>query len=142
VGGGGSGSGAFGSAYDDRPAQGRGAYEEEGGALVEEASEGPAAGGGAAEVECDIPPPAGWPADLPPPEELGSASSKDAEPLTELAGGWAVMRGRLPPLGVGTGAVMHPSAPPAAKSPSRWLGLFLPAALDCAEHQPAPSMPS
>ncbi len=86
--GGGSMSAAPGASmgnYDERPAQGKGNYAaDDPSGLAEEPSEG--AGPGVA-ADCDIPPPAGWPADLPPPEHLSSANAKDAEPLTELAGG-------------------------------------------------------
>ncbi len=36
--------------------------------------------------QSDIPAPAGWPADLPPPEPLTAATSKEAGPIEELAG--------------------------------------------------------
>jgi hypothetical protein len=80
--------------YDERPAQGKGNYTaDDDGALGEEPSD---FGGAGAAAECDIPPPAGWPADLPPPEHLSSANAKDAEPLTELAGGQCTAAGTHP----------------------------------------------
>ncbi|KAJ9516820.1 hypothetical protein QJQ45_027229 [Haematococcus lacustris] len=70
-------------AYDDRPAQGRGRYtpSEDADTTTQEAAPAPAA---STLYECDLPPPAGWPSDLPHPEPLAGATAKEAESLEQL----------------------------------------------------------
>mmetsp|Transcript_16128 Transcript_16128/g.44039 ORF Transcript_16128/g.44039 Transcript_16128/m.44039 type:complete len:886 (+) Transcript_16128:261-2918(+) len=72
---------ARGTAYDERPAKGKGAY-----IPPPDAMEEPLGGGGGGEGAGDPGAPPGWPRDLPAPEPLAGNTAKEAEALEELAG--------------------------------------------------------
>ncbi|MEW5298759.1 MAG: hypothetical protein WDW36_001843 [Sanguina aurantia] len=76
------------TAYDERPAIGKGIYGEDGEALGGDGGMGQQPNYVAPTVAPGdiIPPPRGWPADLPPPEPLASAVAKEAELLEDMAG--------------------------------------------------------